>query len=466
LPHLPGEVAGGALAGDLHNWVREVKGEAAGAVRRFATEFKLGNLGCGFTVTLGCVLIAGGVLLWKSLPEDSMGRRIALDQKVKHPTYGHVDTAIPGAAGGTADGSRPATGGIAPPGLVPPAVVEPRVPGPLIEPPPGSLPTPFPTRGGGGEESFPPRLAISRGGDERALVPAQDEVEAARRRLEVTSLIERFRRGDAESRQAAVRAQLQRAAERRDDRAEQFVLLQTARELAAEAGDCKTALQAADQMTHYFAIDPLALKAETLSLAAHKAAAPQTARQVVEVTMGVLADAVTVDHYEAAEKLLQVTREVAAKSPQPESELAALRTQLPPKTQAWLEQKEQFDAAVEVLQARPDDPAANLAFGRYQCLFRRNWSSAINALSKSDDAALHSLAQAEATPRKLPAQRLGLARDWRRYAQQQSPLLKLPCLLRASHWYDQAMAGLEEDVRAAAMSELAEVQKEIGAMQE
>src|SRR5262245_60920295 len=73
-----------------------------------------------------------------------------------------------------------------------------------------------------------------------------------------------YNRKDAVSRRALAQKLIKQAGETADDPTSRFVLLSEARDLAADGGDVRTALAAAQQLAKTYAVDPAGAKRAVL----------------------------------------------------------------------------------------------------------------------------------------------------------------------------------------------------------
>jgi hypothetical protein len=98
--------------------------------------------------------------------------------------------------------------------------------------------------------------------------------------------------------------------------------------------------------------------------------------------------------------------------------------------------------AVEILRKTPDDPAANLAVGRYLCFFKDKWDRGLPLLAKSKDPKLAPLAAKELAGPDKPDDLAELADGWIGLAGGLEPPAKVNLQMHAYGWYRQALPGL------------------------
>jgi hypothetical protein len=109
---------------------------------------------------------------------------------------------------------------------------------------------------------------------------------------------------------------LLRAAAEAEDAANQYALVSEACARAAMAGDVERALASVDELARWFDVDALALKTETLAKAGGAARDAETARQVTDAALGLLAE--VGDRDELRKSLTQTAVAAARRTRDPE----------------------------------------------------------------------------------------------------------------------------------------------------
>lgn len=187
----------------------------------------------------------------------------------------------------------------------------------------------------------------------------------------------------------------------KDDLAAKYVLWREASALAAQGGDVETALAAVDQMAAVFAVDAVALKKTVLT------------------TVG------------------SVTRD------------AELSRAL---------------GAMKNLIEKPDDPAANLAVGRYLCFAKNDWAKGLPLLARSAVPGLKAAAETDlATPKDAQGQ-LAAGDSWWDLAEKETDrTVKAGYLSRGTFWYRRALPSLTGFAKVKAEKRLAAAASEASA---
>jgi hypothetical protein len=220
--------------------------------------------------------------------------------------------------------------------------------------------------------------------------------------------------------------------------ADRFVFLREARDLAVKGTDLSIALRAADELARQFAVDGWEIKAAALERAAGPVANVLWYANVLGFALAVADEAAEENDYDAADRLLKVAKDCAAKAKQPSlttllqarvKEVAALRMAYKP-----------VPAAVSTLAANPDDTDANLVVGKFYALAAGNWDRGLVALRPGSDAKLKALAESDLA---VPVEAAEMDELGDRYAAQAEPetgAAKEHLLNRAYHWFLQAEA--------------------------
>jgi hypothetical protein len=112
---------------------------------------------------------------------------------------------------------------------------------------------------------------------------------------------------------------------------------------------------------------------------------------------------------------------------------------------AGLPTEKQYKAALETLNSKPDDPAANLTAGKYKTWVEADYQFGLPYLAKGSDKTLQTLAQHELDPRFVdtPEKKLAMGDEWLG-ASKKFASLAPQFYDRAGDWYSQAWAGLGE----------------------
>jgi WD40 repeat protein/tRNA A-37 threonylcarbamoyl transferase component Bud32 len=226
-----------------------------------------------------------------------------------------------------------------------------------------------------------------------------------------------------------------------DKPAERFVLLREARDLAAHAGDAKTAFKAIEELARGYTVNSFDMKALVLEKAAPSAVTLPAARSVVEPYLALVEEAVAGDNYETALRLLAQADAVAHKV----SAGLSLLAQVEARAKAVRELQAAFEsikAQAITLKMKPDDPEANLAVGKFQCLVKGDWDKGLPLLAAGSDAGLKELARSDLAKAEDPDAKVKLGDAWWRVAEEGPADSKRNMQRRAYFWYEQAVVSL------------------------
>jgi hypothetical protein len=232
-----------------------------------------------------------------------------------------------------------------------------------------------------------------------------------------------------------------------------YALLDAARRLAVEGQDVRAAVAVADALKESFEGDGLDIQLQTLKLAA-TATLPTSAWETAAELAGELAtEAQDKARLELADSasLLAVDFASHSKSVDFKKAVKQLRDQISAQLKEWAVVK----AGEQALASKPDDPAANLAVGKWNCLHLGDWDKGIPQLAKSGDAKLAAAAVAERDDKLLAA-----SDAWSAAAESLSGAEKLAALRHSLEVYQEAsesLKGLEQLKAAKRVTEVSEV---------
>lgn len=265
-----------------------------------------------------------------------------------------------------------------------------------------------------------------------------------------------YARRDAPARRALALKLLKQAAETADDPPARYVLLSEARDLAADGGDVRTALAAAQQQAKIFAVDPVATK---------KAALDRTRKTALVDDFSFIAEA----YLQIAEELLAAEDFDGAQAALKEAEQAAVKSKnLPLLTRVRTRNKDaaalrtgsaRLAEARKKLEAAPGDPDASGVVGRHLCFLKGDWTKGLPLLAAGADEALKTLAQKDlANPADAAAQ-ISLGDQWWELAEKEDAAAVAFVGGRAALWYDRALAQTAGLSRAKVEKRLAELRQ-------
>jgi hypothetical protein len=253
---------------------------------------------------------------------------------------------------------------------------------------------------------------------------------------------------DRETRLKLASTFLSEARDTNDDPAAKYVLLRESAALAALGGDAGLALLALDELTTAYSIadaEALALRITTLQTAAKMIQTQEAGQVVVEAALALMDEAVAADQYDNA-VALGTLAEAAAKKLKSVPLVSRLRKRNE-EVKALQADYAKVKPFVDTLQKNAKDPQANLEVGKYFALTKGNWAKGLPLLAQGSDETLKQLAHLEQGPPKGAAEEAALAQKWAEAGGQFQGIAARNTLLRAYHWYQEALIGADSKQR-------------------
>lgn len=278
-------------------------------------------------------------------------------------------------------------------------------------------------------------------------LPAPDATQQA----EVESLLrEIFGRDwdsrDAERRMEVARQLLAQGEDVGNDAATRFVSLRESARHATEAGEYVFALTALDLLDGWFRAETSPLRMEVLARAQRVARDDEAFLFLAEAYLGVVAGALQEDQYEIARTALQRAGTAAMRVR--ERELANHARSMMPMVREAEQRYAAVAAAKVTLQARPDDPQANLLLGRHEALGKGNWGTGLPYLAKAGSDPVAAVAQTDLADPQVEESIRALADAWYDLAQaERDEIAKAGLLQRAAYHYKRIvdeLSGLQQ----------------------
>jgi hypothetical protein len=212
---------------------------------------------------------------------------------------------------------------------------------------------------------------------------------------------------------AALFAQVEKSGDAPTDR---FVLLAAAIDSAVGSADLPAAFKAADEMAETFDVDPVAIKVDAALKLGPRSNVPDMAGENIAAVTEMADQLGQADEFVTAIKVCAALQPAAGSNP-------ALRTQLQQRIRdlgAARDAADRFQRDRARLAAHPDDPAANLAVGRYLCFVKNDWHAGLPMLAKSSDALLSAPAVLERSDLHSAEETTRLGDLWWNAAEKQS----------------------------------------------
>ena len=226
--------------------------------------------------------------------------------------------------------------------------------------------------------------------------------------------------------------------------AEKFCLLLRSMQLAGDGGDAGLVIRSIDAIESDFVFDAVMVKRNALTSFAENASTEAAIASLVENSGPIIEAAKADDRIDEALALVEVIYKSTQRPAGGKFRKQAYdqRKQLQELHEIW----QQVRGARAALEADPDDPAANLLYGRYLCLTKSDFAAGLPYLAKGENAALRLAALQDTASRDLgdagdAAKKLALGDAWYDAAKEDPGLGAF--LARAHFWYSQAAPSLE-----------------------
>ncbi|MCU0880696.1 MAG: SUMF1/EgtB/PvdO family nonheme iron enzyme, partial [Pirellulaceae bacterium] len=236
-------------------------------------------------------------------------------------------------------------------------------------------------------------------------------------------------------------------------------LLKIARDVAAGTGDAVTALQAVERLLEQFDEPAAELIGDTLLTAARQATTSAQHKAVAEAALSIAAKLSDADQYETALRLCEAARSSAQRA-----KLFPLAKELTARIEETKRQQllsEDYRKALNVLENKPTDPAANLAAGRHLCFVKGNWERGVPMLALGSDTALKAAAIKDLRGADSADEQAATGDAWWDLAEAKQGEERDVVRLRAGFWYRQAepklaggLAGLKIKQRLEVIAKL------------
>ena len=224
-------------------------------------------------------------------------------------------------------------------------------------------------------------------------IPSEDA------QTEATNLIREVYAADytnaktSEKKLALAKKMIDKGVQSKEDAASRYVLFKTASDIAAQAGNSDTALQAIEQMDRVFQVDALALKAGALAKVAKAAKWPSKNKSLAEQAVRFIDHAVAADRFDVASEFCEIG--LAAATNAKDSALLKQVQRRKEDVEEINQTAEEIQNAKKTLDEKPDDPAANSVVGKFLCFLKGEWYKGIPMLAHGNDSELRKVATKE-----------------------------------------------------------------------
>jgi hypothetical protein len=227
--------------------------------------------------------------------------------------------------------------------------------------------------------------------------------------------------------------------------ADQYALLQVAEQVAVQGQDFKAALAIIEKVDRKFRIDALVRKSSALFKISSKLTATTDHSAIVPSFKSVMDATARADRFDLATKLAELALDSASKSR--DKKLLALLQERVDAIKHAAAEFAKYQAALEQLEKSPSDPNANLAAGKYLCIYKGDWENGQTYLALGADEQLKQAAGAElvaSAPNAKPDAQIAVADRWWKLAEAATERAQTAFRQRAAQWYRKALPSLTE----------------------
>ncbi len=297
--------------------------------------------------------------------------------------------------------------------------------------------------------------------DERSAVPPANDLAKATEQIKKLFKSE-YAKTKTADRLALAAKLLELGAETKDDAAARYVLLREASDIAAKAGDPALAMRALDELTAKFEVNVGEARTALAALIVAGATTPNAAASATETLLAAADDAKAGDDWPTNVALTKAAETASRK---------AGFTGMAASARARLKEAEMLQREAEIakdhfakLKTAPDDEAANLAVGRFYCLFKQDWDAGIVCLLKCSDAKLKAAAEKDANALSgTEVDKMSAGDAWYDLANQLAVDIKPALQVRAHYWYTRSVADVRGLNKTRVEKRIAEIQPIVNA---
>jgi hypothetical protein len=251
------------------------------------------------------------------------------------------------------------------------------------------------------------------------------------------------------------------ARESQDDPSGQYVLLDEAHKLAVDGGHLIQALTMINELESRYEADAWTLRSETLKNMGRFAVTPLDRKQLTEAALELAGGAQAAKRFDVAQTIVSIANAHAQKTGD-----VKLRNDARLRAIEIEDAKKQWDfvqLAAKRLETEPDNPKANLAYGKFLCLTQRDWDKGLPHLAKSDDATLQATAILDLSQPSEADKQASVADGWWTAAESASGKEKESLLARAHSWYQRTAVKATGLLRVRAEKRMEEIAKQLPA---
>lgn len=251
----------------------------------------------------------------------------------------------------------------------------------------------------------------------------------------------------AQEKTALVRKLIADADGTKDDAAGRFVLLRTARDMAAQIGDVALVREACEKLEAAFHVGDM--RTEALKALGKSVRGRDGYTALTELALDSLARDIEAERFDSAEACLSAAEESVRRTGNSTlaRRVADERKKLDAQAEAWAKAEE----ARKVLEDSATDPEANEVVGRYLCFVRGDWERGLPHLALATDSQLVTRAADDLKRPTDPEAQVALGDAWWDLDEGRE---------RGAFWYRKALPKLTGLAKARVEKRLQELREE------
>ncbi|MCZ7644699.1 MAG: hypothetical protein M5U26_05340 [Planctomycetota bacterium] len=244
---------------------------------------------------------------------------------------------------------------------------------------------------------------------------------------------------------AALARKLLEQAQAEKDEVSKYALLSEARRLAVQAAEPLAAARAVADLGRAYRLDTYQETFASLDQCRRQIRDMEKVKELAGIYLGLGKTALEEELYAEAERAVQKAQECAAVAR--DAELAKLAAAQKGAVEQARRAFLQVQKARETLKTQPDDPAANLALGRFLWFTQGDAAKALPHLAKGSDGSLATCARLDLDGAPSNEAKVALGDAWWQQSEGKPPAEQDALRARAAHWYQQCvneLTGLEQ----------------------
>ncbi len=239
----------------------------------------------------------------------------------------------------------------------------------------------------------------------------------------------------------------------KDDPVGRFVLWRIARDISAQQGDLAIAFDAIGRIAGEFEVDQMQMQVDAATAAVKVLKLAKDHQVYAAMLAPLIDDAIAADRYGQARTFVELTLVCARESKDFERvKRMAAKSKL---IEEIASEFEKVKEATVALEARPTNPEANSAVGKFLCFVKGDWRRGVTMLAlggNADEIKMAALLELEAKPDSL---KLGDA--WWKVGESLTGTAQTRSQAHAAEWYRKALVGLSGLTKARVESRLKEI---------